>query len=303
MSPLYSIIIPVYNVESYLCECVDSILQQDFRDFEVVLIDDGSSDGSGAICDSYAVTDSRVKVFHQANKGLSCARNIGIQMAVGEYLIFIDGDDFIATGSLKMIAAMIDGNPNVDIVVVRLVHYFDDSGETKSIYGKYQIERIENKPPSAAVLAYLMSNEIDNCWSASNYIYRRHLITDNKMFFTEQIFFEDLDWTPGAILRALICRNTAFAIISPAIVLINIGHDSLARNFISDRQKRHVRKDAPVLEYEYNLRQAGKIDPAALVQAKNINGPLCHAPHKFAAATTVLLIIIAIEIYLTFISA
>lgn len=201
MSPLYSIIIPVYNVESYLRECVDSILQQDFRDFEVILVDDGSSDGSGAICDSYALADVRVKVVHQTNGGPSYARNVGIRMAGGEYLVFIDGDDFIAFGSLKMIAAVIDGKSDVDVIVVRLVHYFDDSGETKSIYGEYQIDRIENHP-SSSVLAYLMSDEIDTCWSASNYIYRRRLITDNKMFFTEKIFFEDLDWTPGVILCA-----------------------------------------------------------------------------------------------------
>ena len=97
-NPKISIIVPVYNVEQYLRRCIDSILNQSFADFELLLIDDGSKDKSGAICDEYAAKDSRIRVFHKENGGVSSARNIGLENARGEWLSFIDGDDVITEG-------------------------------------------------------------------------------------------------------------------------------------------------------------------------------------------------------------
>ena len=97
-NPKISIIVPVYNVEQYLPRCIDSILNQSFADFELLLIDDGSKDKSGAICDEYAAKDSRVRVYHKENGGVSSARNIGLENARGEWLSFIDGDDEITEG-------------------------------------------------------------------------------------------------------------------------------------------------------------------------------------------------------------
>ena len=90
---LISVIIPIYNVEKYLRRCVDGILSQTYRNLEVILVDDESPDGCGAICDEYAAKDDRVVVIHQKNKGLSGARNAGIDMAKGEYLAFVDSED------------------------------------------------------------------------------------------------------------------------------------------------------------------------------------------------------------------
>ena len=95
MSVLISVIVPVYNTEPYLPRCIDSILGQSFTDFELLLVDDGSTDGSGAICDAYAAKDSRVRVFHKENGGVSSARNLGLDNAKGEWVTFIDSDDFI----------------------------------------------------------------------------------------------------------------------------------------------------------------------------------------------------------------
>ena len=93
MSPEISVIVPVYNVEKYLSECIDSILAQTFRNFELILIDDGSKDKSGEICDGYALKESRIKVIHKENAGVSEARNSGLEMAIGEYITFNDSDD------------------------------------------------------------------------------------------------------------------------------------------------------------------------------------------------------------------
>ena len=98
---LVSVIVPVYNVEEYLARCVDSILSQTYRNLEVILVDDGAKDSSGAICDSYAQRDSRVKVVHKENGGLSSARNAGIDIARGEYLEFVDSDDWLEPDAVE----------------------------------------------------------------------------------------------------------------------------------------------------------------------------------------------------------
>lgn len=90
-----SVIVPVYNVEKYLSRCIDSILSQTFTDFELLLVDDGSTDKSGEICDEYAKTDARIKVFHTENRGVSAARNLGIKEASADWISFVDSDDWV----------------------------------------------------------------------------------------------------------------------------------------------------------------------------------------------------------------
>lgn len=103
MEPLISIIVPVYNVEPYLRKCVDSILNQTYRNLEVILVDDGSPDGCPAICDEYAAKDDRIKVIHKANGGLSDARNAGMAVARGEYLAFVDSDDMLPPDAMEIL--------------------------------------------------------------------------------------------------------------------------------------------------------------------------------------------------------
>ncbi|MBQ9861711.1 MAG: glycosyltransferase [Clostridia bacterium] len=93
MTPTISVIVPVYNVERYLPRCIDSILSQTFTDFQLILIDDGSPDACGRICDEYAARDPRIGVIHQENAGVGSARNAGLDAAVGKYIYFIDPDD------------------------------------------------------------------------------------------------------------------------------------------------------------------------------------------------------------------
>lgn len=101
MAQMISIIIPVYNVEKYIARCIDSILRQTYRRYELILIDDGSTDDSGRICDSYAEKDERVCVIHKVNEGAGTARNVGIALAKGEYLTFIDSDDYVSDQYLE----------------------------------------------------------------------------------------------------------------------------------------------------------------------------------------------------------
>ena len=110
-----SVIVPVYNTEKYLPRCIDSILAQTFTDFELLLIDDGSTDNSGRICGEYALKDKRIKVVHKENGGVSRARNLGIDNAQGEYLSFIDSDDYIRPTMYSELIAIAD-KYNVDLV-------------------------------------------------------------------------------------------------------------------------------------------------------------------------------------------
>ena len=125
-----SIIIPVYNTEQYLDACLDSILLQSFADYEVLLIDDGSSDGSGRVCDTYALEDSRIRVFHKENGGVSSARNLGLDNASGEWVYFVDSDDQILPGGLQTLVDCI--SDDIDIVLAGFEQYDEDG---RIIYG------------------------------------------------------------------------------------------------------------------------------------------------------------------------
>lgn len=120
MNPLISIIIPVYKVEDYLEECVNSVLNQTYRNLEVILVDDGSPDNCPALCDNYARQDKRIKVIHKPNGGLSDARNEGLKNASGEYVLFLDSDDFyIDNEAISQLVKEVHKNPATDIVFYR----------------------------------------------------------------------------------------------------------------------------------------------------------------------------------------
>lgn len=116
---MISIIIPVYNAEKYLCSTVDSILSQNSLDYELLLIDDGSQDQSGKICDEFASQDCRVRVFHKQNGGVSSARNLGIDKATGEWIFFVDSDDIVLPSALEFISTSISDNVNCDLFIFR----------------------------------------------------------------------------------------------------------------------------------------------------------------------------------------
>ena len=106
--PCVSVIVPIYNQQNYLRQCIESILEQTFRDLEILLIDDGSTDTSGSICDEYAVMDPRIKVIHKENGGLSDARNAGLDRCSGQYILFVDADDFIAGNMIEKLQSAIE---------------------------------------------------------------------------------------------------------------------------------------------------------------------------------------------------
>ena len=143
MNEQISVIIPVYNVEKYLSDCVESVLRQTYTDLEIILVDDGSKDASGRICDDYAKQDLRVRVIHKQNGGLSSARNAGIESANGQYLYFLDSDDWIAENAIELLYEAIK-NTQSDLALCNM-QYTDVRGRNISKQNAYRDFCVNNE--------------------------------------------------------------------------------------------------------------------------------------------------------------
>jgi glycosyltransferase involved in cell wall biosynthesis len=187
---LFSIVIPVYNVEDYLNQCVDSILIQNFTDFEVILVNDGSTDSSLDICINYKKKDNRIKVVNKTNGGLSDARNRGLSEATGEYIIFVDSDDFWIGNETLSDLALVLKKQSFDIILHEESRYFSK----KKIECKNNQSRLEYSSGSFENHALdLVYNHIYVA-SAWNKIIKRALLIENNLFFPLNKVGEDMEW-------------------------------------------------------------------------------------------------------------
>ena len=188
MNQTISVIVPVYNVAQYLPQCVDSILSQDYGNLEVILIDDGSTDGSGEICDRYAALDSRVRVIHQKNGGAAAAKNAGLRLATGEYLAFADSDDYLEPGAYGFLMKVLLEN-GADAV----------QGSFREVYRN----RAEEQRISEEILEgydYLLRFPKDfSCALLWNKLYRRALF--DGVFFEEGHKIDDEYFTYQGFLQ------------------------------------------------------------------------------------------------------
>jgi len=176
----FSFVIPVYNVENYLVRCLDSVINQTYRDFEVIIIDDGSTDSCPEICDDYAKQDKRICAIHQKNQGLSMARNVGVEAAKGDYIFFVDSDDYLETNALE-----------------RLIPYTEENRKVVSI--NTTAEPIVHEARLYTSLECLGEGFIRIAsWS---YIYLRSFLLDNNLRF-EPGLYEDTLFTPTAIYKS-----------------------------------------------------------------------------------------------------
>ncbi len=192
MSCLISVIIPVYNVETYLRQCVDSILGQTYRDLEVILVDDGSPDGCPAICDNYALQDSRIKVIHKVNGGLSDARNVGLEAACGEYVMFVDSDDYWCKSTVvsELVSEFRINGQEWDFLIFNFKNYYQRTD--KMVEGKlfpefsYHWEKDEKIISLISCALFPIS-----AWSK---LIRRDFLIRNNIRFIKGITGEDTPW-------------------------------------------------------------------------------------------------------------
>ncbi|MBQ8840656.1 MAG: glycosyltransferase [Clostridia bacterium] len=187
-----SIIVPIYNVEKYLNQCIESILAQTMTDYEVILVDDGSLDNSGAICDEYAQKHDNVFAFHKENGGLSDARNYGVSKAQGQYIIFIDSDDYYGETTLfEKLASVIDERHPVAIGF-SMKRVDSITGECIKYEYHYNEELLNNCSKMEVVLKHLIEND-QFMISACGYAVRRDFVTDNELFFEKGLVGEDIE--------------------------------------------------------------------------------------------------------------
>lgn len=195
-----SVIIPVYNVRDYLEQCVDSVLNQECKcDLEVILVDDGSNDGSELICDEYAGKYPRVKVIHKENEGLSSAKNCGIDAASGDYIIFLDSDDFWIPRSLKYFIKT-EQETHADIIIGCVIQY----RQLDKIYCDYPNNITENLQSLSRndALKEILKPENHFKWHVWKIFYKTELIKKNQLYFVKGLFFEDIEWTPRVFYYA-----------------------------------------------------------------------------------------------------
>ncbi len=186
-----SIIVPVYQVEKYIRQCVDSILAQTFTDFELILVDDGSKDKSDQICDEYAVIDQRVKVIHKENGGAADTRNIGLDHAVGNYIMFIDSDDYIDPTMLECLYKNIL-NEDADIAACNYCYFFENNREID-----FSIQ-IESEVLSGTEIFYSRKNERNyGFWTVVwNKLYKKEIFGKVRFrcgkYYEDEFFANDL---------------------------------------------------------------------------------------------------------------
>ena len=194
-----SVVIPVYNVEKYLHECILSIINQDYNDIEIILVDDGSTDSSGEICDYYRAKCSNINVIHQANGGLSDARNVGIKESKGDYLLFVDSDDYIERNSITELVECIKQYNEPDVVFLEAFKVFVD-GRTEGLGDNY--DSILNNNQSKEVVLKHIASLPKFPGSACTKMIKLDLIRRKKIYFKKGLLSEDIDWTIKLLLSA-----------------------------------------------------------------------------------------------------
>lgn len=194
---LISVIIPVYNAEKYLEYCVESVILQTFSDYEILLIDDGSTDNSSKLCDSLSEQHEKIRVIHKENGGASSARNVGITEAKGRYIHFIDSDDFLPNENIYAVLGT-SLLSNADIVFSRRIRYNEDLTECTAIQPEY----LHMGLFEGDVLYNVIKNDYELTLTCPvNKLFRTEFLQNNKLFFKDGLLHEEDEWLPRVIVN------------------------------------------------------------------------------------------------------
>lgn len=186
--PIVSIVIPVYKVEKYLDTCIESVIKQTFKGYEVILVDDGSPDHCPQLCDEWAEKDSRISVIHRENGGLSAARNTGVKAAKGAYLYFLDSDDELTPDALEVMFNHVEAHPKVDLVQGGFFEKKEDAGKPTPYNLPEYTEDIR-------IIKNTLLTFDGNLIKAQSRLVRRDFFINSNLWFKEGIIHEDNYWT------------------------------------------------------------------------------------------------------------
>lgn len=221
---LISIIVPIYKSEKYINKCIDSIINQSYKNIEVILVDDGSPDNCPQICDEYALVDKRIKVIHKGNSGVSASRNAGIEASSGKYIMFCDSDDFVH----PMWCELLHNAINIEGIDLGICGYFFVEPNSKQI--------VNEKIYSSPLLQVIGKNQFFNLYIKEfinmpwNKIYKRDIIVKNNLKMDENICYnEDLIF----VMKYIMCMNGNFAFVNKGLNFYRKGvMDSLTNRYV-----------------------------------------------------------------------
>lgn len=266
----FSIIIPVFNAEKYLSDCLESILSQSLSDYEIVLVDDGSTDASGSICDEYAKKYAFINVIHQPNGGLAYARNVGLKNANGEYVFYIDNDDLLSdTDVLAKINSKLSSNP--DIVAFGSVKYYDIS-KTKEQYRFNLCVSEQAKRPSDVYLELIDKDAYFN--SAWSKVIRRQFLIDNKIEFERGLLVEDNDW-----YYRVVCKVQSIELINEPLYIYRQREGSITHSETPD----HIDQFIGFIEKWCLFINEGEMTDNKKVIRNSLAKQYCHAIIGYSA--------------------
>jgi glycosyltransferase involved in cell wall biosynthesis len=201
-----SIIVPVYGVANYLRKCVDSLLVQDISNYEIILVDDGSPDECPQICDEYAEKYDNIQVVHQENAGLSAARNSGVKVAQGDYILFVDSDDYLQPNVLGTLTEQV-GRENLDV----LRFNYQNVNERYEVFLPFKDAKRDVDYSEDIVDGETFLNQrLGPACYAVMFVVRREIVLQEQ--FTPNIYFEDTDWTPRMLIKAQRVASTPMVV-------------------------------------------------------------------------------------------
>ena len=212
-NPEVSVIIPVYNCKEYLSYCLNSLQKQTFKNIEIIIVNDGSTDGSKDIILDYAAGDNRIKYFEQVNSGVSASRNKGFEISSGEYIIFVDSDDWVSPDYIeKLYNALIKESCDISVCSVLRAYGKKD---------KYRLHYLENKVYSD-LEDKIKICDVPNCCYVCGKMYKKEIIKDLR--FKEGVFFEDVLWLPEALKK-----SPKLITVSDCIYYYRVNKNSIVR--------------------------------------------------------------------------
>ncbi len=237
--PFFSVIIPVYNGKTTICKCIESVLEQLYYDVEIIIVDDGSTDDTLKLCQSYASTDDRIKVFFQENRGVSAARNLGIKKANGKYVIFLDSDDCVLEYAFKSLARIIAGNPaELYIAGIQMVH--KGKITTEVVNNRFIERKLSGLEAFKMSMKYkLMAGVV---WGKA---FERSFLLENKLCFDDRL----LTGEDNKFMFQVFERANTVVFGREIIYQYNIGENTLTTCKAYEEKSNRYNNSMKVIEY------------------------------------------------------
>ena len=252
--PMLSVIVPCYNCEAFLARAVDSALAQSWRDLEIIIVDDGSTDGSSAMCDGYAARDPRVRVIHQSNAGLSAARNAGTAIAQGEYIAFLDADDYLKPDAYEKLFAALAAN-RADCACCGYIHVYDTGPDGPSVPAPFPAGVYEGDALRSGIVLPLLQDRLREGFFTGmvwRWIFSRETIAEYELSFTDAYLEDEL------FLIRYFSRPARLASVDEPLYCYYLNRRSITRSYNANMTEiyRHILhvKESLVEEFQIPVR-------------------------------------------------